>query len=223
MHPTSSTSGKSDLNLAQSFGRLPGCMLSDSEVVAEQEAVFSLMELLEKDPKGKTIHPADGPLRSLLEKHPPDYLIHCLLKYFETDALAAVKIIGTLLSRISCPDCVHDSSISELLLFLQSKVLQVSRPLTRDFTPPKSLLHYGQIALNCLQTRSLPSALEKLAPILEFVVALSNFSGETGTSKPDRNNSPSDSQLPLRLLMVTATIELRLRLSTAMNTTEVDC
>ncbi|KAL7059505.1 hypothetical protein AAHC03_013252 [Spirometra sp. Aus1] len=160
MHPTSSTSGKSDLNLAQSFGRLPGY------------------------------------------------------------ALAAVKIIGTLLSRISCPDCVHDSSISELLLFLQSKVLQVSRPLTRDFTPPKSLLHYGQIALNCLQTRSLPSALEKLAPILEFVVALSNFSGETGTSKPDRNNSPSDSQLPLRLLMVTATIELRLRLSTAMNTTE---
>ncbi|VDL97440.1 unnamed protein product [Schistocephalus solidus] len=82
----------------------------------------------------------------------------------------------------------------------------------------------------------LPSALEKLAPILDFVVAMSYFSGkslrwtrtlscncpsgELKSSEPDCDNRPPDSQLPLRLLMVTAMIELRLRLPTAISTTE---
>ncbi|VDN09262.1 unnamed protein product [Dibothriocephalus latus] len=119
---------------------------------------------------------------------------------------------------------------------LLAKVLQASRPLSRDCSQPESLLHYGQIALNCLQTKSLPSALEKLTPILEFFVAMSYFSGqslrwtrtlacncpsgEMRASEGDCHDRPPDSQLPLRLLMVTAMIELRLRLLTAMSTTE---
>uniref|UniRef100_A0A0V0J6Y0 Uncharacterized protein n=1 Tax=Schistocephalus solidus TaxID=70667 RepID=A0A0V0J6Y0_SCHSO len=256
MHPTSNTKDEPHaVILTKSLKQLQERVLNHSEIGFEQDAASSLMELLQNDLKRHA--GGSESLRSLLENYPLDFSIPYLLKHFETDAFAVVKLIEIFISRISCQDCVHCSSISELLSFLQrhsfdlgkdtslfstfgllAKVLQAIHPISRGCGQLESLLHYGQIAINCLQTKSLPSALEKLAPILDFVVAMSYFSGkslrwtrtlscncpsgELKSSEPDCDNRPPDSQLPLRLLMVTAMIELRLRLPTAISTTEVD-